>query len=77
MILVTILSKKKKTKASDSFMQVGYTSGPKIFSLFFKLLPVKMTLIAIKTSVKNEKSKAVFMGAKFHKNGFLCFLVRN
>ena len=46
-------------------MQVGYTSGPKIFSLFFKLLPVKMTLITIKTSVK--KSKAVFMGAKFHK----------
>ena len=38
-----------------------------MFTVFFKLLPVKMTLIAIKTSVKNEKSKAVFMGAKFHK----------
>ena len=37
------------------------------FTVFFKLLPVKMTLIAIKTSIKNEKSKAVFMGAKFHK----------
>ena len=32
-----------------------------------------MTLIAIKTSVKNEKSKAVFIGAKFHKKWFSRF----